>query len=271
MKREGFTLIELLIVIAVITLMTALLLSTLRPSKLRAEAVLCGIYIRQQVISLTMYENDNGTFPYSLNLTDDALSSPPSGGYAGNATQDSRGWWWFNYISDYSRKNRGEKEALWCPSRKINDINIKRNVLCANYGVNQSICKSTNGKRSQAEFFGRSLSKCDIQRHSETLLIVDSGYSIINWWHVTNAPPELLGNSIKDAAYLPGLKINEKKKIWPGLEWDATTSRHPINNVNAGYVDGHVKSITTDDLFVERTQDGYRNLHPLWQPLKSNN
>ena len=111
----------------------------------------------------------------------------------------------------------------------------------------------------------------DIPRHSETLLIVDSGYSMINWWQVADIPPEpLLGIFVQDYAYIPGLKINEEKDKWPGLEWDAVKGRHPNKKVNIGFVDGHVEHRKADDLLVEKTQAGYSNCYPLWQPIKSN-
>ncbi|GAF94978.1 unnamed protein product, partial [marine sediment metagenome] len=47
-------------------------------------------------------------------------------------------------------------------------------------GVNQSICKSSDDiQNRREEFVGMPLSTSDISRPAETLLIVDSGYSII--------------------------------------------------------------------------------------------
>ncbi len=268
MKREGFTLIELLVVIAVIALMTAILLPSLRISKLQAEAVLCKSNVRQLVLSLTMYEDDNCTFPHAL---DDTLLKPPPGGFPGDLQYDRLGWWWFNRIIDYSGKNSDKDSVIRCPSKEINDIRLKKNVLCGNYGVNLSICKSTRGRKSQAEFIGAPLSGSDIPHPSQTLLIIDSGYSMISWRHVADVPPEPFGNSIEDAAYVPGLKINKDKKLWPGMEWDAITGRHPNRSVNIGFADVHVGRTKGDDLLVEKTGTGYKNHHPLWRPIKNNN
>ena len=269
MKREGFTLIELLVVIAVIALMIAILLPSLRISRLQAEALLCSSQIKQLVLSLTMYEDFNGTFPHAF---DDTSQEPPPGGEPGNPLYDRVGWWWFNHISDHSRKNKGKKAPLWCPSRLIKDPQIEH-VLHSNYGVNQSICKNSNGRKSRAEFVGTPLSKGEIQRQGETLLIVDSGYSMINWWHVTDVPPMSLGSSIEDNAYLPGLKINKERSLslWPGQKWDAIIGRHPKQKVNVGFVDGHVERSQAEGLFVEKTETGYNNRYPLWRPIQNNN
>ncbi len=267
MKRSCFTLIELLVVIATLTLLIAILLPSLHISRRRTKAVLCGLNIKQLVLGLTMYETENETFPYAF---DKFPLGPPPGGYAGNSAYDRMGWWWFNYISNYSRKNKGKKAALWCPSRRIRDLKFDF-VLHGNYGVNQSVCKSSRGRKSHAEFIGTPLSSNDITRPDQTLLIIDCGYSMISWWHATDVPPIHLGSTIEDAAYVPGFEINKDKNLWPGQEWDALTGRHLNKTVNVGFADGHVSRKKADDLFVEKTDTGYKNRFPLWRPIKTVN
>ncbi len=231
------------------------------------KAVICRSNIRQLVLGLAMYETDNQTFPYGFHFS----LTPPPGGYAGYLEYDRIGWWWFNYITDYSMKDFGTDSIVWCPSRKIKNSVLKADVLCGNYGVNQSICKSSQD--SCAEFVGIPLSSSDIRRPGETLLVVDSGYSIISWWHATDVPPVPLGGTqIQDTAYVPGLKINEERTLWPSQEWDAKSGRHPNKTVNVGFADGHVNPnrMKADDLFVEKTDAGYKNRFPLWLPVKTN-
>jgi len=262
MKRSCFTLIELLVVIATLTLLIAILLPSLHISRRHAKALLCSSNIKQLVLGLIMYETENDTFPYAF---DESPLDPPLGGYAGNSAYDRMGWWWFNYTSNYSRKNKGKKAALWCPSRRIGDLKFDY-VLHGNYGVNQSVCKSSRGRKSHAEFIGTPLSSSDVPHPSQTLLIVDSGYSLISWWHVTDVPPVLLDSTIEDTAFVPGLWINKDKNLWPGQELDAINGRHPKKNVNVGFADGHVNRTKADDLFIEKTEAGYKNRIPLWLP-----
>ena len=262
MKRSCFTLIELLVVIATLALLIAILLPSLRISRQHAKAVLCGSNIKQLALGLIMYETENDTFPYAF---DESPLDPPLGGYAGNSAYDRMGWWWFNYISNYSRKNKGRKAALLCPSRRIRDLKFDY-MLHGNYGVNQSVCKSSHGRKSHAEFIGTPLCSSNVTRPGQTLLIVDSGYGLISWWHVTDAPPILLGSSIEDTAYVPGLEINKDKNLWPGQHQDAIYGRHPNKTVNVGFADGHVDLIKADDLLVEKTDAGYKNRFPLWLP-----
>lgn len=262
MKRPGFTLIELLVVIAIIALLTAILIPALQSSKQRAKAVICSSNIKQLTVGLFMYETENQSFPYGFYNT----YTPPPGGYPGNIAFDKFGWWWFNYTSDYPGRIRSKKTTLWCPSRRINDPKFDF-ILHGNYGVNQSICKSSDDiQRNREEFVGTPLRGSDIPHPAQTLLIVDSGYGIISWWHATDAPPATLGSTIEDTAYIPGLEINKDRDLWPGQEEDAVDGRHPNKTVNIGYVDGHSGRTKANDLFVEKTTDAYTNRSPLWSP-----
>ena len=265
MGRRAFTLIELLVVIAILALLIAILLPTLRVSRQHVKAVLCGSNIRQLVFGLAMYETDNQTFPYGFHFS----LTPPPGGYPGYLEYDRTGWWWFNFIEGFYKKADSKRTVVKCPSKQLRNPKLKNNILCGNYGVNRSVCKSSvdiQGHRE--EFTGTPLSSSDIPHPGQTLLIVDSGYSMISWWHVTDVPPVSLGSTIEDTAYVPGLEINKDKNLWPGQGWDAINGRHPNKTVNIGFADGHVSPnrMKADDLFVEKTDAGYKNRVPLWLP-----
>ncbi len=264
MKWAAFTLVELLVVIATMALLVAILVPSLQNSRRQAKAVLCSSNIKQLTVGLFMYETENGILPHAF---DNTPMYPPPGGYAGGSAYDRIGWWWFNYIEGFYNKANNHETVLRCPSKWLRNPRLKNNILCGNYGVNESICKSSSGRESHSEFIGTPLRSGHISRAGETLLVVDSGYSMINWWHATDAPPDSLGNTIiEDTAYIPGLRINKERNLWPGQEHDAINGRHPNKTVNVGYVDGHISRTKADDLFVEKTADGYKNRSPLWAP-----
>lgn len=273
MRRAGLTLIELLIVIAVIAILTGILLFAVWPARQHARAVICGSNIKQLCLALTAYDQENGTFPHGLvDLTLGMV--PPPGGHAGNAAYDNVGWWWFDFSANIRGKNPDKDTLLWCPSKNITAPWPSVNVLCGNYGANQAICKNAK-KTKNSEFTGRPLSLYQIRSSAETLLIVDSGYSLITWQHATNAPGQPLlslrkgrpgGEARKGASYVPGLWINKERSSWPGFEEDAIYGRHPNKSVNVGFVDGHVDRVKADDLFVEEVDSSYINRSPLWLP-----
>ena len=266
MRRSSFTLVELLVVIATISLLMAVLLPALSRSKQEAEAAVCGSNISQLLKGFISYETDNQILPYSF---DNTPEQPPSDGYPGNGKYDRKGWWWFNFIEGFYKKSDSNKTVVCCPSKRLIKPELKNNVLCSNYGANQSIFKSPPASASPGwtEFVGEPLRSSNIPRPGETLLLVDSGYAIISWWHATDKPPVVLGSgTIEDTAYIPGLWINKNRNLWPGQEKDAIYGRHPNKTVNVGFVDGHLSRTKADDLFVEKTSNDYRNKSPLWVP-----
>jgi prepilin-type processing-associated H-X9-DG protein len=214
------------------------------------------------MVDLLMYETDNQQFPYGFYNT----YAPPAGGYPGNTAFDKFGWWWFNYMSDPPER-RSKRQVLWCPSRRIKYPKFDF-VLHGNYGVNRSICKSSDDiQRNKEEFVGKPLGSSDVPHPTHTLLICDSGYSIIGWWHVTDVPPVALDDtSIEDTAYVPGLDINKDKGLWHGQKEDAIAGRHPNKTVNVGFTDGHSERKRANDLLVEKQDDTYTNKSPLWSP-----
>lgn len=262
MKRIGFTLVEIIVSISIIALLIAVTLPTLQRSRMQARTVVCSSNIRQLTLALLTYESDNKSFPFAF---DDTPKSPPPGGWSGDINYDRIGWWWLNYITDFSKKKR--KTCLICPAKSLNAPQLQEDILCGNYGVNQFICKSAAGPASRAEFIGTPLFSANISNAAQTLLIVDSGYSMINWWHAAISPPHKLGNMIEDSSYVPGLTINkERTNLWFGQEKDAIEGRHPGKTVNVGFADGHVSQKQADQLLVEETEGSYKNRTPLWRP-----
>ncbi len=268
MRKEGFSLIELLVVIAMITFLLAIAMPLLVIARQQARSICCASNIRQLFIGMNVYNAENQSLPPGFV---DALStSPPPGGYAGTMTHDSPGRWWFNYTTEYSELNSRSLSELWCPSRRVSDGALADDVLCGNYGVNQSICRVYGGfmpgRSPNAEFTGGPLSLDEIPYPSQTLLLVDSGYARATWWSATADAPGELGMKVKQACYIPGLTINSQKDIRPCQQLDACEGRHPGRKVNVAYADGRIVLIKADDLTVNKTDDSYQNRCPTWSP-----
>ena len=262
MKRSCFTLVELLVVMAMTAFLLTIIVAALGIARRGARMLVCSTHIRNLTFDLIMYDTDHETFPCGFK---DIFRPQPVGGFVGDASKDKMGWWWFNFLDGYAGAKR---KTLNCPSKSLTNPNLTDNVLYGNYGVNRSICKTSDEVKSQkGEIAWSPLSKEEIPRPSETLLIVDCGYAMTNWWQATDIPPVSLDATRgPGTAYIPGLTINAGRQLLPGQEHDAIDGRHPNKTVNVGFVGANVSRVQADDLFVEKRITGYTNLSPLWTP-----
>jgi len=261
MNRNAFTLIELLVVIFIVAILVSIISPAMRAVKEQACAVVCSSNQAQLALKLSMYDNDNSSFPYGFN---DQSNSIPPGGTVGSIMADRLGWWWFHYIQDLFDK----KSDLWCPSRNFSNPSIKANILCGNYGINRSICKDSPGLVGGVddEFVGKPLSMARIRQPSQVLLLTDSGYSQVSWKAATNAVSPHFDNTGREMNfYIPGMQINKSRPLTAGSFTESVTGRHPNRTVNVIYVDGHLKRIRADELTVSITDSVNKNIS-LWKP-----
>jgi len=263
MRGMGFTLVELLVVIAVIAVLMGILVPILYTAREQARAVKCGSNLKQLSLLLTAYASENETFPYGFDDSEFGMVWPLPR-YPGNAMYDWLGWWWFTSLGGGLMDYTDPKSIFWCPSRNIQDMGPKVNILCGNYGANRAICKDAPGI-IRGEFIGTPLALYLIRRPSDTLLITDSGYSLISWKGVTNAPVRPFENTDREGSfYVPGVGINKERFILPGQQADAIDGRHLNRTVNVGFVDGHISRLKADDLLVEEIDGEYINRYTLW-------
>ncbi|MHC4110649.1 MAG: type II secretion system protein [Planctomycetota bacterium] len=264
MRGRGFTLVELLVVIAIIAVLMGILIPISHTAREQARAMVCRSNLKQLSLAMTMYEQENETFPHGFASLASITIAPP-GGYVGDFSRDRIGWWWFHYLADILWEDFDKGTILWCPSRCIQDPGVEANILCGNYGVNRAICKDAQGI-SSGEFIGTPLALNQIRRPGDTLLIDDSGYSLINGRSATNASVQPVGHTKREGAfYVPGLRrVNDQRIISSGHELDAIEGRHANRSVNVGFADGHISRLKADDLLVEDVNGVYRNGSPLW-------
>ncbi len=107
-RKQGFTLIELLVVIAIIALLMAILMPALQRVREQGRKQSCASRIRQHVLAMTMYADDNNT----------KLPLPQTGG---NWLQDVA----VNTVH-YMLDTGMTREMFYCPSnrnhQKYNDL-----------------------------------------------------------------------------------------------------------------------------------------------------
>ncbi len=273
MRFRGFTLIELTVVTGIVTLLMTLSVQVLRGARAQAQAAVCAGQVRQLALGLVSYQTENDVFPYGYQMPLAGLLS--SDQYAGMAgAVDLPGRWWFDETQTVDHATGQGEKLLTCPSKRQDHPALASDLLCGNYGANLSLCRVEKYTSPYTDGFGVPLvSSREIQRPSETLLVVDSGYALICWWHAADEPPVSLppamlvvGGMIQHAAYVPGMAINAAKDLLQGQGVDARGGRHPHKTVNVGFCDGSVARKKADDLLVEKVADGGWNNGPLWQP-----
>jgi prepilin-type processing-associated H-X9-DG protein len=107
----------------------------------------------------------------------------------------------------------------------------------------------------------------DIKEPGRTLLIADSGYALINWWHAADFPPvNLKSTPVEDSSYIPGLSINSNRVLRPEMINDAVYGRHLDKKINIGFADGHIESQPAEFVLIQKIGDDYKNRCPLWCP-----
>lgn len=265
MRHRAFTLMELLVVIAILALLVSISFPLSYRFRERAKSITCQANIRELLVSLTVYDNDYQSLPYGFDVK---MGVNPPGGYIGNMVWDAPGWWWFHYAGVLRDRSRTARTLLQCPSKRLDDPLLNNDLLCGNYGVNRALCKTPpicSRRLYRNDFAGTPLSLANIEQPGSTLLVSDSGYSLLCWWNATANPPcPLDPNCIEDTSYVPGLEINRDKAMKMGQAADAVGGRHPDKTMNIGFADGHADLKPADDLLVEKTEDGRYTNTRLW-------
>jgi len=255
---------ELLIVITVLTLLMTVSFPAFSRARQHARALRCRANVRDLVLSLHSYETEFQSLPYGFDVT---RQGRPPAGYQGYATFDTPGWWWFDFAKVARYKSLKGPDLLRCPSSRLDDPKLDRDLLCGKYAANRFLCKTRTGVKPYTDaFVGTPLSTARLPHPGATLLIVDGGYSLICWWQAAAEPPVALGDSyIEDTSYIPGLAVNKDRILWPGQSGDAIGGRHVNKSVNVGFADGHAELKPASELLVEKEKDGAYTNMVLWQ------
>ena len=262
MRYKGFTLIEVLVVIVIIAGLLAISIPVLQKGKKKAQKLACANNLYQLNLSLSVYLQGNEAYPPGF------YSLPGSSTLLGNSTEDwQNGQWWFHFLGNNIRNSNSDNyKTFWCPSRRLPASPISDNILCANYGINYSICKIS--KSSMDEFSGPPLRPGQVHTPFSKLLLMDSGYALISWKALApDVSVYSFENSDRQGSYyLPGLELNQNRTIDQIQQDDAMSGRHYSQKFNALFVDGHVDSMTPSSVAPNFDSAGNISNNSFWSP-----
>ena len=253
-----------MVVIAVLALLIAIVAPAMMAAKACARRVLCGSNLHQLSLGFKIYQHENKTFPYgfsNLNITNPGFMPPE--GYAGFSSYDRLGRWWLNDLQSSVEFDLNMGSIAWCPARRTSEPSARGNILCGNYGVNRSIFKDAQGS---SIFVGEPLKASEVRRPSATLLISDSGYSLLSWLAAANtSDPVFENNDRVDFFYIPGLAFNQTRNELQNKS-DAIKGRHPHQTLNVGFADGHHEVRDAESLMINAIPVDQEKLPSLWNP-----
>ncbi len=274
-REKAFTLIELLVVISIIAMLLAVLMPALGKAREQARAVICASNIKGQVLGLNMYTYEHEIYPQALDFTRNPSTDPPP---SGPRFEGKMGWYWFEFAAEAlgPLAEKKKKSILYCPSRKFQTSHDTWEIrLTGDYGVNYHICKlkyDTAVSTGILNYTGRSLQPTQILRSSETMLVMDAGAWNAAWFYAEKKSPNPYSAF---HGYIPGMSINagaqQQRVLDQGLMKDALDGRHLSQQVNVGYVDGHVNRRESDSVEVEVLNAGnmeIKNVYPFWWPTR---
>ncbi|NQV35364.1 MAG: type II secretion system protein [Phycisphaeraceae bacterium] len=235
-KQHAFTLIELLVVIAIIAVLMGVLLPALRAVRLQAGQAVCLSHVRQLLICVRLYCDDNGGKTHdspNQGLWDNAFENPAQ--ITEYGPNDGNAYWGIAY-----KKYSKNKDIFSCPSQvRVDDwpeigwgIDYQPYFRHCSYGINSRITwrYDEQGSRTSKPFnidqhASRPSEMIGFQDHVEQKLEVTSDSLTLSEGSRFNLSQWRNGGPVGD---------------WP----DAVDEcyRHNKNSVT-GWLDGHANTI----------------------------
>jgi prepilin-type N-terminal cleavage/methylation domain-containing protein/prepilin-type processing-associated H-X9-DG protein len=229
--NAAFTLIELLVVIAIIAILAAMLLPALAAAKSRAYNIQCVSNVKQVMLGITLFANDNDDrLPYNINQ-----DGSPTGTTLG---LDARSSWAINYPT---HPELGFHISPY----------LANSATLVNPGVQESKVMVCPAFVRNPQYVARAVTPTDVndQRRMYRLRQYVAGKQL--WFY--GGPkfgqieqPTVNGAIMDEDRALPGVTSANKSTTMPGGYDQAPDQPVHGKTRNYGFFDGHVSTLSTN-------------------------
>ncbi|MBL7224063.1 MAG: prepilin-type N-terminal cleavage/methylation domain-containing protein [Candidatus Brocadiae bacterium] len=232
-RLSGFTLVELLVVVAVITILAAILTPMAMRAMQSAKDAECKSNLGQILAAEIMYANHYEGF----------LTPTGSSGTPNPAKQVYRFPNWYINLADHMNTDR---EVFRCPAKR-------RTVV--GYGINHIWCDGPDQIYGEGAAMNNTSKLLSSARNpAGTLLVCDSGkVTNVDQENEVYPPPEewLENDSNGVSVFFPfdnvyGIEDGAYTYFFTAMKWPVP--RHPGGHTNVGFLDRHVDGIPVRDI-----------------------
>lgn len=274
-RKRGFTLVELLVVIGIIALLISILLPSLSRAREQAKSIKCASNLRTIAQAMQMYASENQGFLawYSNNArvlesgsnpvlvyVDPCLETSTTNADTGAVTWDYAAYWAVHYAAH----SKLPKETLNCPSEIVRSRTGSGDGMYSHYGLNIFGSAPENFTRQQV--FGYTQAETALYRQTSQFKDRDGNSRWVGktLGKIKNGPEIIFAQD----SYEHTIDGN-KDTFWNfqqhALQYKAEYIRHN-KRANCVFVDGHVESLSEQDLEDYRWYTGRKDLPLLPKP-----
>lgn len=228
-RRNGFTLAELLVMLAILSILSAILLPVFSQGRESGRRTACLSNVRQLAQGVQMYAQD-----FDEHLPTLGIGS------------EGRGRWMWQIQSYVTHK-----QSFTCPHVPENAYNGSRWTDKTGYGWAEHLWGHNLGT-PQADGYALS----EIERPAGTICLGDTGYDGASGWAMYRRPPGV-GESDDRPGYYPQFRHHALQSRPIQDTFRKVTRAMPLDGFcNFAFLDGHAKAMKAGQAFAAADPEG---------------